>query len=266
MLNGFLLGKFMPPHEGHVFLCKTAMRLCDRLTVLVCTLPDDPIPGDLRHQWMKSLLPGATIVYHDAMVPQEPKDQPDFWPIWRTICRAAHDGPIDRVFGSEPYIRRLAAELGARPVMIDPDRVAVPISATAIRMAPFTNWRFVPGAVRPFYQKRVVLFGAESTGKTTLAKALADWLKSPYVPEYGRVYDANRPDGPWQVNDFAAIMAGHRAMRAAIPGNAGPVLDLHRFRSGLLRAILAIKEAGYGSNTRASSSSVMRFALRKRAA
>ena len=27
------------------------------------------------------------------------------------------------------------------------------------------------------------------------------------------------------------------------------VLDLHRFRSGLLRAILAIKETGYGSNT-----------------
>jgi hypothetical protein len=28
-----------------------------------------------------------------------------------------------------------------------------------------------------------------------------------------------------------------------------PVLDLHRFRSGLLRAILAIKETGYGSDT-----------------
>ena len=27
------------------------------------------------------------------------------------------------------------------------------------------------------------------------------------------------------------------------------ILDLHRFRSGLLRAILAIKETGYGSNT-----------------
>jgi hypothetical protein len=26
-------------------------------------------------------------------------------------------------------------------------------------------------------------------------------------------------------------------------------MDLHRFRSGLLRAILAIKETGYGSNT-----------------
>ena len=29
----------------------------------------------------------------------------------------------------------------------------------------------------------------------------------------------------------------------------GDILDLHRFRSGLLRAILAIKETGYGSDT-----------------
>jgi hypothetical protein len=27
------------------------------------------------------------------------------------------------------------------------------------------------------------------------------------------------------------------------------IMDLHRFRSGLLRAILAIKETGYGSDT-----------------
>jgi transposase len=29
----------------------------------------------------------------------------------------------------------------------------------------------------------------------------------------------------------------------------GGIMDLHRFRSGLLRAILAIKETGYGSDT-----------------
>ena len=57
-------------------------------------------------------------------------------------------------------------------------------------------------------------------------------------------------------DDLAAV--------AVVPRAVG--LDLRRFRSGLLRAILAIKEAGYGSNTRATSSSVMRFALRKRAA
>ena len=36
---------------------------------------------------------------------------------------------------------------------------------------------------------------------------------------------------------------------ADIPTIIRDKLDLHRFRSGLLRAILAIKETGYGSNT-----------------
>ena len=47
MRHGFVLGKFMPPHLGHVHLCETARQLVDRLTILVCWLPDDPIPGPL---------------------------------------------------------------------------------------------------------------------------------------------------------------------------------------------------------------------------
>ena len=53
------------------------------------------------------------------------------------------------------------------------------------------------------------------------------------------------------------------AVLAARYGVTLDTMDLSRFRSGLLRAILAIKETGYGSNTRAASSSVMRFASRR---
>jgi HTH-type transcriptional regulator, transcriptional repressor of NAD biosynthesis genes len=44
------------------------------------------------------------------------------------------------------------------------------------------------------------------------------------VPEYGRVHDASRTPGPWTSFDFERIMQGHRAMRAAIAPQAGPVL------------------------------------------
>ncbi|MFM2391248.1 MAG: transcriptional regulator NadR [Pseudomonadota bacterium] len=224
MTNGFLLGKFLPPHSGHLFMCRTAMGLCDRLSVLVCSLPDDPIPGHIRHGWMQQSLPGAQVLHHDQIVPQEPKDHPDFWPIWQAICKAAHPERIDYVFGSEPYIARLAAELSAEAVLIDPDRLAMPISGTRIRQDPVAAWPFIPGVVRPWYQKRVVLFGAESTGKTTLARQLASDFATVHVPEYGRIHDANRQPGPWTSADFQRIMAGHRAMRAALAPQAGPVL------------------------------------------
>ena len=53
--RGFLLGKFLPPHQGHVFLGQFARHHCDRLTILVCSLDRDPIPGALRFAWMQEL-------------------------------------------------------------------------------------------------------------------------------------------------------------------------------------------------------------------
>ena len=36
--------------------------------------------------------------------------------------------------------------------------------------------------------KRVAIVGAESTGKTTLATALAEHYRTAWVPEFGRLY------------------------------------------------------------------------------
>ena len=158
------------------------------------------------------------------MVPQEPQDHPDFWSIWREICFEAQGGRIDTVFGSESYVHRLATEVGARAILVDPERLAFPVSGTAVRADPVGQWRFLPTEVRPHFQRRVVLVGAESVGKSTLTKALAVEFDTLYVPEYGRVHDANRTRGPWTSEDFAQFAAGHRAMRKAMQGFAGPVL------------------------------------------
>ena len=57
--------------------------------------------------------------------------------------------------------------------------------------------------------KRVVIIGAESTGKTTLARALAEHYKTPWVPEFGRFYtEARQPSwAPWRSDEFTLIAA-----------------------------------------------------------
>jgi NadR type nicotinamide-nucleotide adenylyltransferase len=222
--RGFLLGKFMPPHDGHLALCQTAAALVDQLTVMVCTLEREPVPGGLRAAWMRELLPGVNVVHHDRDIPQEPGDHPDFWPIWRRAIGALHPEPIDLVFGADPYVVRLAEELGARPVEADPNRRAFPVSGSAIRADPAGHWRHIPAPVRPWYQKRVVVFGSESVGKTTLAEHLATWLGSPVVPEYGRAHEATRGDGPWSAGELIELARRHEAHRAAIAPRGGPVL------------------------------------------
>lgn len=52
---------------------------------------------------------------------------------------------------------------------------------------------------------RVALVGAESTGKTTLAKRLALHYATAWVPEYGRMYTEQRDDGPWSTAEFEHI-------------------------------------------------------------
>ncbi len=215
MTTGFLLGKFMPPHDGHVLLAATAQALVDRLTILVCSLPDDPIPGPLRLQWMRELFPGADVVAHDVPVPQAPDEHPDFWPIWRDIVRTAHPDDIDIVFASEAYGARLAEEAGARFVMVDPDRAAVPVSASAIRADPFAHWRHIPVPVRPWFARTICLHGPESTGKSTLAPQLARHFDTLYVPEYGRTY-CEQHGIDLTMADLLAIGQTHAAMTRAL--------------------------------------------------
>ena len=187
MRHGFVLGKFMPPHLGHVHLCETARQLVDRLTILVCWLPDDPIPGPLRLQWMKGLFPECRVLGHDGVVPLAPEESPDFWPVWRGIVRAAHPEPIDMVFAGEDYGLRLAEEVGAAFTPVAP-RPFPGLSGTAVRADPWAHWDSLPPPVRSYYARTICLHGPESTGKSTLSAPLAAHFDTLWVPEYGRAH------------------------------------------------------------------------------
>lgn len=227
MERGFLLGKFMPPHAGHLFLCDVARARVDELTVLVCSHDAEPIPGSLRAQWMRQSLAGqgVRIVHMHRDIPQEPRDHPQFWNIWRDAIFEHHPDPIDWVFGSEPYIHQLAEVVGARPFLVDDARLNVPVSGSAIRTAPQRHWAHIPLPVRPYFQRRVTLLGPESTGKSTMSARLAEHFKTLIIPEYGRDYDATfTQGGDWQPADLIAIARGHAALATEIAKRAGPMV------------------------------------------
>ena len=56
----------------------------------------------------------------------------------------------------------------------------------------------------------VVVFGPESTGKTTLARELAEHYQSTWVPEYLREY-LDRKGTPCTPDDLPHVVAGQRA-------------------------------------------------------
>jgi HTH-type transcriptional repressor of NAD biosynthesis genes len=74
--------------------------------------------------------------------------------------------------------------------------------------------------------KRVAIVGAESTGKTTLAIALAEHYQTTWVPEFGRLYtEARRPRGElWHSDEFTFIATEQARMEEALARIANRVL------------------------------------------
>ena len=126
---------------------------------------------------------------------------------------AQHGHRIDVVFSSEAYGPGFAQHLGAAHVLVDAARRQVPVSGTELNLElgmrkeelfqanssfpipnselsklpylhPFVAAQY--GTVPPATVPRLVLLGAESSGKTTLATALAQALGTVWVPEFGR--------------------------------------------------------------------------------
>lgn len=221
--TGLILGKFLPPHRGHQYLFDFGRAYVPHLTVLVCSLQRESIPGELRHRWVREMCPDATVRHVTDENPQEPHEHPDFWAIWTdTIRRRLPTGP-DVVFTSESYGDELARRLGARHVIVDRPRELVPISGSKIRERPLAHWEFLPPCVRPHFVKRVCVYGAESTGKTTLCRQLAAHYQTVWVNEYARGYLDHKvvPLGP---EDVLPIARGQAASEEALARQANRVL------------------------------------------
>lgn len=220
--RGLVVGKFYPPHRGHKYLIDAALAGADEVDVIVCARPGENPPADLRARWIREVHPAARVHLIDDRY--DANDSA----VWAENCTKLLGFVPDVVFTSEDYGDRFAACLGCRHVLVDRARRAVPVSGTAVRADPFANWDFLEPPVCGFYARRVVLIGAESTGKTTLATALARALNTIWVTEYGREYweqkMARGEPNVWAPEEFAVIAREQCAREDAAARVANRVL------------------------------------------
>jgi NadR type nicotinamide-nucleotide adenylyltransferase len=248
-----VLGKFYPPHAGHHLLVRTAARACEQVTVLALASERESLPLDLRVAWLREVHaaePNVTVV---GGMDEHPIDygDPRVWDlhvaVFRDLLRAAGRPAVDAVFTSEAYGDELARRIGARHCPVDPERALAPVSGAAVRRDPVAS---SPHLAAPISRGRVVIVGAESTGKTTLARELRDSLaarggafaETRWVPEHGRDYTVEKlalaraqaawrgapapgmADLEWPTSDFVAIAREQNALEAREARVGGPVL------------------------------------------
>lgn len=229
MSHALVVGKFYPPHEGHHKLIETAMAECDRVTVAACHSSVENIPIEDRIAWIYDAHGGRTSRFEIVPVKDDtPVEYTDeTWGYFLDALMKALDDREDGwgksypsvVYSGESYAPEFAERLNRRydekvfrAQYPDPVRYVMlsrtnpSFSATEFRKDPAENWNFLRGATRAGLCKRVVICGAESSGTTTLAKALADYYQTTAVPEYGRHFDwAVGPHHEWTHDDFTHI-------------------------------------------------------------
>lgn len=214
--SGVVIGKFMPLHKGHLHMLEFAKNSCKKLTILVDHLVGETIPVHQRVQALKESFPDANITVKgiSRLMPQEPKEDPLFWNIWEAEILENTPDDLDVIVGAMDYIKDLSALLKTDFLMIDKQRSFVPISATDIRDNPMKNWKYLAPASKKLFVKKVVVVGGESTGKTTLTKALAEHYKTVWVPEYART--AIEEDEKCDLSTFRKIVNGQSALLQAM--------------------------------------------------
>lgn len=230
--SGLVFGKFMPLHLGHLLLLRFAEESCQHLTIVVCSVTDEPIPGHIRFQWVKKMFPKANVVNHYAELPQEPsEDCPEFWTIWKESLEKHCPGEeFEALFGSEDYGWKMAEVMGINYIPVNRARNLVPVSGTEIRHDPYRYWNYLPPVVRAYFVKRIAIVGPESAGKSTLARTLAETFSTMYVDEYARrllgeyALHMNYASDEVRREDIATIARGQLATEEALCEQANRVI------------------------------------------
>ncbi|MHA6494014.1 AAA family ATPase [Pseudomonas borbori] len=205
--SGLVVGKFAPLHLGHEHLIRHAQGHCEQLYLLSWSRPELPgYEAERRARWLALRFP---TLKHWVLTPERVAqwqraglDLPDLpynheddetqREFVARFCQQVLGDPVEAVFTSEAYGDGFAAHLAQRfgqPVRhlgLDPQRSQVAISGSRLRADIHGLRSFLAPAVYGDFVERIGLLGGESTGKSSLAQALAGALDTRYAAEFGR--------------------------------------------------------------------------------
>lgn len=218
--RGLIVGKFCPLHKGHEYLIQQARLQCERLCILSYTNPEfENCEPEKRRKWLKHTAPKAQIIVLDSSenIPENAAPDDVHRRFTAKICREKFGVIPDAVFTSERYgdgfADFLSHEFGTKVthINIDQARHHVPISGSDIRENIHEKKTFLQPWIYASFVETVCFIGAESTGKSTLSKALAEIYRTDYVEEYGRTLWIEK-DGKLIFDDYMKIAATHTAI------------------------------------------------------
>lgn len=225
---GMYGGAFNPLHLGHLKCIISAAGLCEELYIVISyqNQPYD-IPVLEKIRWVYQLTKHLNNV-HILTLEDKTIDKKDYTEeYWIDDClevKRKIGKPIDVVFCGSDYDENSFWN----KCYAESDFIVFPrdrYNSTEIRQNVFEHWGDMPQIVRSYFNKKVLIIGSESTGKSTLTINLANYFNTNYLEEVGRDLSAlSGTDIYMKQSDFTRILLEHKAKELRLIQDSNKVL------------------------------------------
>ena len=158
----------IPPTLGHADMISFANHLRPGAKVIFVTRPNEPFSKE-RYDSLVEHFAGTGVQFLRVQVESETDEGNEFW-AEKLLALGFAKGDV--LVSSEHWGWDLAERLGADFFPYDEGRFIRFTKGTQVRSDLVANWEWILPEFQQRLQKRVVIFGAESVGKSTLTGLL----------------------------------------------------------------------------------------------